>query len=171
MKDVVLATISAPTFFEPYVIESKDLSVLKHLVFADGALSASNPAMCAYVEAKTLFPDVHEYLIVSLGTGKHTATVLHELTKGWGAVQWIKPLVNIMLSGAVDVVDHQLKTLFATPGDRLNHYYRFQIQLEESKATMDDAGEISLHVLELLAENLIRDNHHEIEQLCEKLVK
>lgn len=170
LQQVVLSTIAAPTFFEPYVIEMENTSPLKHLVFADGALAAANPTMCAYTEAKTLFPEATEYLVVSLGTGKYPTTILHETIKGWGAVQWVRPLLNIMLFGSVDVVDHQMKTLFHTAGDRLNHYYRFQVPIEESPMTVDRAGELDLHALELVAENYIRDSRKSLDELCKKLV-
>lgn len=169
MQDVIMATSASPTFFEPYTIEPAN-SPAKHLVFCDGGVVASNPTMCAYVEAKTLFPDAGEYLIVSLGAGEYSAKMLAELSKGWGQAQWVRPLINIMISGSVDVVDHQMRTLFATSGDQLNHYYRFQLPITDEEAPLDDAEKIKLHELKAMAENLIRDNKDTIHSLCDKLV-
>lgn len=166
MKDVVLSTMAAPTYFEPHVIKSKDLSKLKHLVFVDGGVVAGNPAMCAYLEAKHLFPDADEYLVVSLGTGQHSASYLYEQSRRWGAVQWLKPLLRILLSGSVDIVDHQLKILFHGSADPLNHYYRFQVPLTGQDSLLDDVEEISLHKLQLMAENFIVENHKKIDELC-----
>ncbi len=171
LQQAVLATISAPTFFKPYVIESQDLSLLKHLVFVDGGVIANNPAMCAYVEAKLMFPDAEEYLVVSLGTGDYGASHMYETTNGWGAAQWARPLLRILLTGSVDIVDHQLKVLMNTKGDNLNHYYRFQLPMQADTSPLDDASATNLHSLELIAENMIREKGEELEALCKILAK
>jgi patatin-like phospholipase/acyl hydrolase len=166
LKQAVHASISAPTFFEPYVIKSPDLSRLKHLVFVDGAVIANNPAMCAYVEAKHLYPHAQEYVVVSLGAGDFGAQQLYEEKKGWGVVQWARPLLNILLVGSVDVVDHQMKVLHESPGDKLTQYYRYQIPLSKGDSPLDDASGLNLHALELAAENMIREDRARIEEMC-----
>ena len=171
LRQAVMATTAAPTYFKPYVIESSDLTLLKHLVFVDGGVVANNPAMCAYVEAKSMFPDAEEYMLVSIGTGNFAAKQLYEDSKRWGAAQWVNPLLKILLTGAIDTVDHQLKVLHATPADKLNHYYRFQLPITGGEGALDDASETGLHKLELMAENLIRDEHHGLDAAAELLVK
>lgn len=166
LKQAVHASISAPTFFEPFVIRSPDMTQLKHLVFVDGGVIANNPAMCAYAEAKHLFPDADEYIIVSIGSGDFGARKLYEENDRWGAVQWARPLLNILLVGSVDVVDHQLKVLHESPGDKLAQYFRFQLPLAESDAPLDDSSEMTLHALELSAETMIRNEERRLAEAC-----
>ena len=45
LRDVVLATASAPTYFEPVAVVSGDCEVG---ACVDGGVFANNPAMCAY---------------------------------------------------------------------------------------------------------------------------
>lgn len=169
LKQVVLSTIAAPTFFKPYVIESKDFTLLKHLVFIDGSVIANNPAMCAYVEGKRIFPDAKEYLVVSLGTGKYEASSLYDLTSGWGAAQWLTLLIRLFMSGSVDVIDHQMRSLIETSGDPLNHYYRLQVPLTGGMLPIDDTDEITMHKIEIIAQNLINDSDRVLDDLCARL--
>ncbi len=168
MSDVIQSSCSAPVYFPPHLAKPINDPLVDHYAFIDGGMAANNPAMCAYVEAKALFPDADEYMVVSLGTGEGNMQMLYELFDQWGAIQWVMPLINILLGGSTDMVDHQLKTLFHTEGDSLNHYYRLQTRLSEPMGldTVDDTG---VHKIRLVGENLIVDNHKLIEEICSKL--
>src|SRR5690606_12439268 len=73
VRDAVLATCSAPTYFEPVKIPSPKGE--GHVVI-DGGVFANNPGMCAYTEVRKLaFGDVSnptskDMLLLSLGTGQ-----------------------------------------------------------------------------------------------------
>lgn len=171
VKEVVMAATAAPTFFPPYKVEPTRNPVIPHMAFCDAVVYANNPAVCAYVEAKTLFPDAEEYLIVSLGTGEFSEQLLYELTNRWGVSQWIRFLFTVMMNGNSDMVDHQMKTLFKTKGDKLNHFYRFQIRLHEEEVTMDDASPQKTHILKLIGENLINDTTQQMDEVVKKLLE
>lgn len=68
MKDVARGSSAAPTYFEPHMMTS--LSGNTEYCLIDGAMAANNPALCAYVEARTLFPHAVKFLIISIGTGR-----------------------------------------------------------------------------------------------------
>ena len=150
VKEVVQASSSAPVYFEPFTIERKNDPTVKRYAFIDGCVVANNPAMCAYAEAKTLYPNADEYLVVSLGTGSETATLLYELFDQWGAIQWIMPLVNILMGGTTNIPDHQLRALHKTHGDKLNHYYRLQAKLEKGQPPLDGTDNINTHTLRII---------------------
>lgn len=171
MLQALMATTAAPVFFEPYKIEPTGDPLLKHYAFIDGGIVANNPAMCAYVEAKTLFPDADEFMIVSLGTGELGAKILYEKMRGWGAIQWLPKIFPLIFLGQDDVVDHQMNTLLNTSGDKLNHYYRVQIRLQDQEGKFDKKDFLSTHSLQILGENLVEDFSHEIEEICSKLTK
>lgn len=169
-SEVAQATCAAPTYFEPFIIDSPKDPMVKHYAFIDGGVVANNPAMCAYVEAKSMFPDADHYLVVSLGTGDFSTGILIEETKRWGLAQWIKPVFDIFLYGPMDVVDHQMKALFQNPTDKLNYYYRFQLRLHKKESSTDNPTELNIHTLKILGEKLLRENKLEIDNLC-KLLK
>ena len=69
LADAVLATASAPTYFEPARVSDIDGGHTRTLV--DGGVFATNPAMCALAEVARM-GQLDEVLVVSLGTGSKT---------------------------------------------------------------------------------------------------
>lgn len=75
LRDAVVASCAAPTFFSPKKV--------KELYLADGGLWANNPSLAALTEAKTHFEkDISQVKILSIGTG-HSVSMYNE-RKGWG---------------------------------------------------------------------------------------
>ncbi len=63
VADAVLASCSAPTYFDPHLVDGKYL-------LSDGGLWANNPALVAMIDAKTrLGVDFNNLKILSVGTG------------------------------------------------------------------------------------------------------
>lgn len=88
---VALYTAAAPTYF-PSVDG-----------YIDGGVYANNPAMCAlaqtrdrrYFEPPT---DINDVVLLSLGTGTSPFHIKGK-RHNWGYIQWIKPLISLMLDG------------------------------------------------------------------------
>ena len=75
LRDAVVASCAAPTFFSPKKV--------KELYLADGGLWANNPSLAALTEAKTHFEkDISQVKILSIGTG-HSVSMYKEKS-GWG---------------------------------------------------------------------------------------
>ena len=75
LRDAVVASCAAPTFFSPKKI--------KELYLADGGLWANNPSLAALAEAITYFGKTHQQIrLLSIGTG-HSVSMYKE-KKGWG---------------------------------------------------------------------------------------
>ncbi|MEQ8156882.1 MAG: patatin-like phospholipase family protein [Clostridiaceae bacterium] len=163
MKDVARATSAAPTYFEP-----AEIQVGKGHAFIDGGVYANNPAMCAYAEAKTMFPNETDFLVVSLGTGEHTQPIFYKEAKNWGMVKWALPILNVVFDGVCNVIDYQLKQLLP-PRNGMRRYYRFQAKLDIPSDRMDDATKDNIQELELLAWHIIKDNAGMIASLCSQL--
>jgi uncharacterized protein len=166
MKDVARATSAAPTYFEPKKIPTEDLA--EYYALIDGGIFANNPAMCAYVEAKTMYPHEGDFLLVSLGTGELTKPIYYQDAKNWGLAKWAQPILNVVLDGVNDAVDYQLRMLLK---DEKRKYYRFQVHLDEGSDAMDNTSPIYLRALKLYAEGLIREQSETIDNLCEQLLK
>ncbi len=153
------ATSAAPTYFEPAYF---DINGEKR-VLIDGGVFINNPAMSAYVEAKKLFPDEKDFIVVSLGTGELMRTISYQEAKNWGKIQWLSPLLSCMFDGVSDAVNYQLEELLE------NKYYRFQTKLTTASDDMDNASQSNLDALRKEAENLIRNQKEKIELLCQQL--
>ena len=164
---VARATSAAPTYFEPFKLE-KDNDNSEYYSFIDGGVFANNPAMCAYAEAKVIYKDIDDIMIVSLGTGELTKSIPYDKAKDWGLAKWSKPILDTIFDGESDTVDYQLRHLV-----KGNNYYRIQASLEKlGKDEIDDASDKNIHELKLLGQSLIEDwqKNGYLERLCYKLV-
>lgn len=88
VADAVLASCSAPTYFDPHLVDKKYL-------LSDGGLWANNPALVAMIDAKKrLGVDLQDLRIFSIGTGvgKQYYPQMNNGTNsklGWGfATKW-----------------------------------------------------------------------------------
>nr|MBN2277324.1 patatin-like phospholipase family protein [candidate division Zixibacteria bacterium] len=167
MKDAARATSAAPTFFEPCKLMAS--SPAEYYALIDGLVFASNPAMCAFVEAKNMFPDRDEFLVVSLGTGAATSRYIYDDVRKWGAIQWTPPLLDVVLHGINITVDHQMSLLLPPCGGH-ECYFRFQVSLDSSNEAMDDTSLSNIRTLKLLAEELIRNHEDKMDELCQRLL-
>ncbi|MDN7244707.1 patatin-like phospholipase family protein [Planococcus shenhongbingii] len=167
MRDVARATSAAPTYFTPERIET-----LPELAFIDGGVYANNPAMCAYAEAKAIFQEETDFLVVSLGTGEANAPIPYEEAVHWGHIGWSRRMLNIIMDGSSDSVDYQLKQI-VTPLKGEDRYYRFQTELGKDTEPIDNSDPFNMEKLEALAIGIIRnrDNQLKLDKLCEQLLE
>jgi len=148
VKDVARATSAAPTYFECASIRSlTDISY----PLIDGGVFVNNPAICAYAEVHHKFNmTAKQMAILSIGTGYEKQSYDYNQAKNWGMLAWIKPLINIMMSGVSDVVDYQLREIYdavKAPGQYLRINTTFPITVN---ADMDDASQENLSALKEL---------------------
>jgi patatin-like phospholipase/acyl hydrolase len=155
MVDVAHATAAAPTYFEPVKLGARSL--------VDGGVFATNPAMCAYAEAQRLRPGEASY-VVSLGTGETTQPIPHERAAGWGLVEWVRPVIDVVFDGVADTVDYQLRHV-SPDGD----YVRLQTTLDRASDALDDASEKNLRRLEEQAADLIASSGAELDAIARRL--
>ena len=161
VRDVARATSAAPTYFECSKIKS--FSNISYPLI-DGGVFVNNPAMCAYAEVHNKYqfgqddiivskPDglrnitARDMVILSIGTGYIKTEYDYKSAKDWGLVEWVKPLLDIMMSGVSDVVDYQLRQMFSAvncPGQ----YLRINGELpRDVNPEMDDAATENLRAL------------------------
>ncbi len=150
LVDAAHASCAAPSYFEPVRVGSATL--------VDGGVFATNPAMCAYAEAAG---DLE--LLVSLGTGEHTRPLPYEQVKGWGRLEWARPVLDVVFDGTADAVDLQLEALMGAG------YVRLQTPLDEASDDLDDVTPQNLAALEREAERLIAARDDELDRLCARL--
>ncbi len=117
-REVARATSAAPTYFEAALPESLD-DVPDATAMIDGGVFANNPAACALVEAvrsDKLARSIQDVVLLSLGTGRSPRSIPYDACKDWGRVEWLRPLIDILMEGVAQTVDFQLRTVFASLG-------------------------------------------------------
>jgi patatin-like phospholipase/acyl hydrolase len=162
VRDIARATSAAPTYFECAKIKSFG-NITYPLI--DGGVFVNNPAMCAYAEVHnkyqfSLTGDIvnkpkgtqaitaKDMAILSIGTGYAKKEYDYKSAKDWGLVEWVKPLLDIMMSGVADVVDYQLEKMFNAVNCQ-KQYLRINGELpRDVNHDMDDASTENLKALE-----------------------
>ena len=170
LRDVARATSAAPTFFECANVKS-ETQVTYPMI--DGGVFANNPALCAYAEARTLEdakkPTAKGMVILSIGTGAVEKPYYYPEAKDWGAVQWIRPVLDIMMSAVAETVDYQLRQMFdaiAAP----EQYLRLQAQLRSENADMDNAELPNLRALKEIGQETAEENDEKLQAFVKLLV-
>jgi uncharacterized protein len=160
MADVARATSAAPTYFEPAAVTAAAGG--RAFALVDGGVFATNPAMCAFADVIRDGRAIE--LVASLGTGQHTRPLPLNEVRGWGELEWARPIIDVVFDGVADTVDFQLGQLLAD-GD----YVRLQTELRLASDDLDDASPENLARLRREAEGLIRAREADIDALCARL--
>ena len=178
VRDVARATSAAPTYFETARVKN-DLGSPFPLI--DGGVFVNNPALCAYSEARNLnFPErginkptAKDMVIVSIGTGSIQKSYEYKKAKNWGLVEWIQPIIDIMMSGNSETVDYHLKQIYDTllTSDKTD-YYRLEPQLGTASSDMDDASVENLKALEAAGQDFVQDDENDktLTEIVNKLL-
>ncbi len=106
LRDAILASCAAPTFFAP---KSMDNALL-----ADGGLWANNPSTIAFTEALSAFEkDTREIRILSVGTG-HSVNMYRNrrgwgFLTGWGGAKLTSYVMTLQSQASADIGQRLLK--------------------------------------------------------------
>ena len=162
VKDVARATSAAPTYFE--CAKVKSMSNVNYPLI-DGGVFVNNPTLCAYSEARNLNekPTAKQMAILSLGTGFTKKHYSYKQAKDWGMVEWIKPLIDIMMSGVSETVDYQLEQIYDAV-EAKEQYLRINAPLpSDVNAEMDDASMENLLALKEQGAYIAQQNKGKID--------
>lgn len=172
LKDVARATSAAPTFFETARIKSGS-NIPYPLI--DGGLFANNPTMCAYAEARSLSgnPKAADMAILSLGTGNVEKPYYYKEAKDWGPVKWLKPVLDIMMSGVSETVDFQLGQIYDAVG-KPERYLRINVDMSKVPpgvtSDMDNASKENMTGLRELGAEAAQDNQAKLQKFAALLL-
>lgn len=167
LKHVARATSAAPSYFPPAKINSM---ANQTYTLVDGGVFANNPAMCAYAEVVEKYGvTAKNIFMVSLSTGSEKRSLAYDEAKGWGALGWIFPVLDIVMSGANDTVDYQLKQLFKSENNAQG-YIRIDPKLGEAKPEMDNASADNLEALKQAGLDNAVLNYEQLEIVANYLI-
>ncbi|MDP3469106.1 MAG: patatin-like phospholipase family protein [Daejeonella sp.] len=166
LKDVCRATSAAPTYFEAALVKS--ISGVSYPMI-DGGIFANNPSLCAYSEVRNSAgdPSAKDMLILSLGTGGENRSYAYQKAKDWGALGWIKPSIDIMMSGAAETTHYHLVKMFGVDRNDAN-YCRIQPEhLRNAVPEMDNASQQNMQALIELGIKTAQDNSEKLDSIVE----
>lgn len=145
VKDVARATSAAPTYFETARIKNEKGTPFPLI---DGGVFVNNPALVAYSEVRTLkfkgidhLPTAKDMMLISIGTGSESKSYNYNKVKDWGAINWIKPIIEIMMSANSKTVDYHLHQIYGTlkAKDQAD-YFRLEPKVITANSEMDDGS-------------------------------
>ncbi len=175
VKDAARATSAAPTYFEVARVKN-DLGIPYPLI--DGGVFANNPALAAYSEARKMDfgfiqqPTAKNMMIVSVGTGSKLESYEYKKAKDFGALQWLKPILDIMMSGGAQACHHYLQQIFDTlsASDRKN-YFRLEPDILTADSAMDNASIKNMDKLRMDALAFVAKEKKQLTEIVDKLVE
>lgn len=170
VKDVGRATSAAPTYFEVALIKALDNTAYPLI---DGGVFANNPTLNAYAEIRNAKsnPIARDMFIVSLGTGDVEKPYAYKDAKDWGAVHWVRPLIDIMMSGAAATTHYILTRMFDAV-ERREQYIRIQPDnLGGASSEIDDASPGNIAALVKLGAQTANNCDQELERIADILVQ
>ncbi|MBD2040997.1 patatin-like phospholipase family protein [Microcoleus sp. FACHB-672] len=181
VRDAARATSAAPTFFEVAKITSL---ASKSYPYIDGGVFANNPTLCAYAEARTKLqrkptpedssegnPTAKDMVVLSLGTGDIKESYTYAEAKDWGKIQWVSPIINIIMTGVAETVDYQLIQVFDSIKSP-EQYLRINtvIQDSDAMAEMDNVSEENLKKLKRRGEETALENSEKLDKFIDFLL-
>jgi patatin-like phospholipase/acyl hydrolase len=160
LTDVVQASSTAPTYFEPKTIKDKD--------YIDGGVFCANPAMSAFAEIKDIYDiPAKDIFILSVGNGDRSEGFAK--TKKWFKFRWVKPLIDLMMSADSGVVHYQLVRTYRSI-NRSDNYWRLNSKLADNVSKdMADASEENLIALMDFAKDCAKKNEYKIKKIAKTL--
>jgi patatin-like phospholipase/acyl hydrolase len=159
VRDIARATSAAPTFFPPFHLQSG----AQDYALVDGGVFANNPAMAAYAEARHVYPEAQQYLVVRVGTGDRQDHISFAAARNWGLLPWAKQIVPVFMDSVSEAVDYELNQLPSCA------YHMFQPSLEGASNEMDDVSAENLSNLQSLANRYVQSAAKQIADACEDL--
>jgi predicted acylesterase/phospholipase RssA len=167
---VVRATTAVPGYFPPVELESRAGHPRRLCI--DGGVAAFSPALWAYAEARRLYPDADEILLVSLGTARRCHDLDAASPRPWKPLERVRPMFELTCDAASAVTHEQLLSLLAAGGSReAECYVRLEAQVDLPGAgSSDDTNAEHLERVRAAGHALLAQEAARIDRLCAQLM-
>lgn len=157
VRQIARATSAAPTYFPPFhlVRDNQDYALV------DGGVFVNNPAMAAYVEARRLYPDAANVVVVSVGTGDRQDKITYADAKNWGLLGWAKRIAPVLMDSVSEAVDYEMQSLPECT------YRRLQVEnLPQDAADMDNVTQQNIANLQNIAKSYVIDHSGDLDAIA-----
>jgi patatin-like phospholipase/acyl hydrolase len=149
MKDAVIATSAAPSFFPAHKVSYQGrLSLMSD----GGAAAHNNPVLVALMRAMEEEKDIDNIKVLSIGTG----TSEDAIKTLWGVPTVIKPVIEAQMDGSSEIGDSFAKSLLK------DNYLRLQFELPKGLEKMDNVSIKNMRALSEFAEQIYFENYANI---------
>jgi len=165
VRDAARATSAAPTFFPPFRL----IADRKTHALVDGGIFVNNPAMAAYAEARNLYPDASQFLILSVGTGDRNDRITYRKAKAWGLLGWALQITPVMMDSVSEAVDYELNAVLGASAP--HQHFRLQPTLTIASPEMDDTSPENIENLKQQAKMFLQDNQSTMTNLCTEIAQ
>ena len=164
MRLVARSTASAPTYFQPFELETSSSAGLLSVI--DGGVFANNPTLAAFAEATGTFEArLNSLTVVSLGTGQGAQPLSLRRARSWGLVGWSTRILDVVLDSVSESIHHEIYYLLRGTESQ-KRYFRLQLQLEESERRLDNATQVNIENLTRVAKKFVAANRDRIDEIC-----
>ena len=157
---IARATSAAPTFFPPFPL----VRGAENYALVDGGVYVNNPSMAAYAEARSLYGNEAQFVVVSAGTGNRQDQIPYSKAKDWGLLGWAEQIVPVFMDSVSEAVDYELRAMPKCT------YYRLQVEnLSPASNDMDDVTPQNLANLQTVARNYVASILGKLGEICAQL--
>ena len=162
VRDVARATSAAPTFFPPLHLTQGT----QDYALVDGGVCVNNPAMAAYAEARSLYPDGAKFVVVSVGTGDRQDRITYAAAREWGLLGWAKQIVPVFMDSVSESADYEMKQILGPM------YHRLQVpHLDAAENAMDNVTPENLANLQVVARDYVSSISAELDRIGAELAE
>lgn len=164
IKDCLMATTAAPTYFYPYKTQINE----KDYMFIDGGVVSNNPIEQCFLDAYDFFnkdkidEEIDNFYTLSLGTGYHD---INYSSGNFGKIGWSSKIIDIFFNANTFEHNYELKLI-----DRFlrgNKLERVDFKLIKS-INLDNI--YSFSDMKKLMADWINNNDEKINDICKKLL-
>lgn len=169
MKDIVLASTAAPTYFPPKQIYNENCP---NNCYIDGGVIANNPALCLLVESMKMphHTEIKDTMLLSIGNASNPTYYDYRSVKHWGYTKWAFAILDILMDGSEGTVEYQVKKIFDTLHCS-DQYLRIEKHMEDEVPKMEDVSAKAIEKMIQIGDALVKEKDSELKAFAKLLIK
>ncbi|SFR93299.1 patatin-like phospholipase family protein [Anaeromicropila populeti] len=169
IKEVVLASSAAPTFFPPVCLKSTPACEHSYI---DGGVVANNPSMCALIEALKLdcCNGLQDVYLFSVGNVEKDSAYTYKEVKKWGVLEWALPMLHILMDSSEQTAHYQLQ-IFFNNFNMTSNYLRTSVYATNKVPSMDDNSEKAIAYFIKAGNELVERELVNLDKFARTLIK
>jgi len=164
LKDILRATTSAPSFFDPHHIKINSVDY----VLIDGGIISCSPIKTCFIDAYDHYNInglSHNFYTLSLGTGFFDVVYNKDDKNNNGFIFWYKKILEIFLSGSADELNEEVRLI----GELMQGNIAKRLDVNVNKyIQLDDVS--CLPILKNIMDIWIENNTELLDTVCSELL-